>query len=192
MPKGDKSERKTKSTEKAVRAILQRHVQQFTRVLLTPACHANIEEHAYQMLAFVEFLKKEARRKTRSKPYLEFRERLLNKAASEEIGSLASLRADNLHEFERMLQAIVGGFGNKGLPFDKLDPTAFLSIQNTLLIPRKKRGPRYKPNYDDAFKRSLNESVAEIARDLEPDAFNEDPVGTIQRYSTAFERRRKK
>jgi hypothetical protein len=146
-----------------------------------------------QLVEMLEFLRYEASLEERSAEYAEFCESMLTDAATAEIGPLASLGEADLEAFEKVLETVISGMGNRPLSFEKIDAGAFVSFQKKLLVRPKKRGPKFQPNFDDAFLRYLNgESASEIARDLEPEAYEEDSTATIQRYCNAFERRREK
>jgi hypothetical protein len=191
MPETEVLPAKPMTTEKAVRAILRRHARKLTRVLLTPECHGMIEQQILLLVHMLEFLRHEASLKERSEEYTQFCEGMLSAAATSEIGPLGSLGGAGFDAFEKLLDTIVAGMADQAPSFEKLDPAAFISFQKKLLVAPKKRGPKYQPNYDEAFLRHMKgEPISSIARDLEPEAFLEDSANTIQRYFNAMERRR--
>jgi hypothetical protein len=92
-----------------------------------------------------------------------------------------------------MMAAVVASLAEGEPATGQVDPVGFVSLQKKLFVAPKKRGPRYQRSYDEAFERHINgEDVTSIARDLEAVAFEFDPVGTVQRYYNAFQRRLKK
>src|SRR5262249_30726912 len=113
MPQVEVLAEKPQSTEEKVRTIFLRHMQRLTEVLLTPECHAMIEENIRQMGAILRLLKDEAARKKRSPEYTALCESMLAEAVTSEVGPLAKLHDDDLDAFERLLDTIISGMANK-------------------------------------------------------------------------------
>jgi hypothetical protein len=73
----------------------------------------------------------------------------------------------------------------------RLDPEGFVALQRKIFVQPKKRGPKFRPNLDEVFRRrKRGESLTEIALAMDPDAYHEDPANTLQRFSNAVERRK--
>lgn len=63
----------------------------------------------------------------------------------------------------------------------------FAKLAKYLFVPPKRPGPRPVSKYDEAFiRRTKGERLSKIMKDLEPDAYTADPLGTTQRYSAAI------
>jgi hypothetical protein len=180
---------KTANTEQAVRKVLRRYARDFSKVLLTRNCHRVIEQQIESLIFTLQFLKREARRKVRSKEYTQYCKDLLATAAAGHIGPLASLPPEQLGTLEKLMNAMVRGFAGK--PPEKMEATDFLSLQKKI-FQNGKRGPKFLSKYHKAYLLSLKgETVTRIARKLDPEKFQIDPVNTLQKYWRAIERRKR-
>jgi hypothetical protein len=182
--------------ERAIRRILRKYAVKAKTILLSRACHSYLENLIRSQIALLERLKREAERERRGKPLsLGFRQccrELVEGAARIELGPLSSLDADQIIVLEKVLDAMLDGIRGRDAIPGSLDPMAFLSFQKKIFVQPKKRGPKSQPNYDVAFARhQRGEEVSSIARDMEPNAYERDPVNTLQRYCNAFKRRRR-
>lgn len=175
------------------RAILKRCLRRLTDAFLSPECHAQMRAHIEGQIAFLRGLEFEATLRRRSPEYRLFCKKLMNEVAESSLGPLEHLSPSELASFEGMLDACVGQLIGKPVPAQTVDPAAYVAFQRRIMVSPRKRGPRYRPSYDVAFQRLLEgKDITSIARELEPEAYENDPIGTVQRYSKALSRRRRK
>src|SRR4051794_22351770 len=121
-PDSEPSPRKTRS---AAEEIFRKHVLELSNVLLSPKCHRTIEFTIHWQLALLQFLRREARRKKRSKIYPLLCESLLKEAGGKQAGSLHKMKEKELAAFEQMLDSIVKGFAGEDSIPGSMDPEAF-------------------------------------------------------------------
>lgn len=177
------------SSEKAVRAIFRDHSRKLTKALLSAAFHRIMEDYIWQEIATLQALKREARRKKPSKAYLAFCRQRAAEAVNGCIGNLATVNAEQLVVLRKMLDGIIRGM--LGKPVRRLDPEGFVALQRKIFVQPKKRGPKFRPNLDEVFRRrKRGESLTKIALAMDPDAYREDPENTLQRFSNAVKRRK--
>jgi hypothetical protein len=150
-----------------------------------------IETVIYNQTGILQWLQREARRRKPSKPYLRFCRGLVLEAAKP-LGPLARLTPNQLATLDQVMHGVLQSMGGRNPIPGSLDGKAFVSLQKVFFVPPRKRGPKNRRKYDEAFSRHLNgEEVSSIARELEPEAYERDPVNTLQRYCHAFNRRRR-
>jgi hypothetical protein len=179
------------STEKEVRRLLRKHVQKLSRVLLTPEYHRTYDTFIRGQIGILEWLQREARRKQPSKKYRRLCRWLLESTATAQLGPLTRLTPGQLTTFDQVLNAILIGLCGGDAAPGSLDPAALISLQKRVLIAPKKRGPKNRSKYDEAFLRHMSgEEITSIARTMDAQSFQNDPVNAIQKYWSAIERRR--
>lgn len=180
------------SSEKEVRRLLSKYAQKLGRVLLTSECHRSIDAVIRGQIAILQLLQREARRKKPSQKYRRFCRWLVESTATAQLGPLTGLTPEQLATLDTVLNAVlVAGLRGGDAAPGSLDPTAFISLQKKLLIAPQKRGPKNRSKYDEAFLRHMSgEEITSIARHMDPQGFQNDPVNAIQKYSRAIERRR--
>ena len=188
MSKDD--ERRRKEMEQAVRALLGQHAERFGELLLKPPCRRMVADFARQATTAKKFLAREARRKTRSKGYAQLVEKLMRRFAEAPFGRFGDLTPEQFLQLQLFLGAIEVGMAGM-TPEAPADPKAFVGLQEKIFVTPKKRGPKNKAFFDEAYARRQNgESVREIAHALDPD-FEADPDSSMQRINKAIRRREK-
>ncbi len=179
-----------KDAEKAVRAIFRDHFRKLTKALLKPVCHRMLEAEIVKLIATVQFFKHEAKRKKPSRAYLDFCRRRAAEAIHGYIGNLNTVNAEQLAILRKMLDGIIRGM--LGKPVRRLDPAGFVELQRKMFIEPRKRGPKQRAMFDEAYRRfRRKESVTAIAREMAPKAFADDPLNTVQKFSKAIHRRKR-
>jgi len=177
-------------SEAAARVFLRKSLRNIEKLLLNPVCHGMLEDLIRQQIALLEALKRERRRKTRSKAYLELRRHFL-RCCEGPLGALGELPPDLLALANTMVNAFISHLaGSRRTP--KIDPVRFISLQRRIFVHPKKRGPKHCATFDEAYRRFLRqESITTIAREMAPQAFAADPLNTVQKFSKAIHRRKR-
>jgi len=175
------------ASEAAVRRVFGKHFKILTKVLLEKQCHRNIEGFIDTLIGMLQFLKREAARKKRSREYLELCQDL--GAATTPIGGMSRMSEQELKTLDGLMKSIVRGFQGKPA-FGRIEPKSFISLNRRIFIQPKSSGPKGREIYDEAFRRyQKRESVSAIARDLDPLRYQYDAAGSIDRFSKAIHRR---
>ena len=174
-------------SEKAVRALFLRHYRKLAKAMLNPAFHKILWDDIVQRAGVLTALEREAKRKKRTNRFLKFCRYQVQQAMDGDLRDLAKLNAQQLNGLESGLDFMIDGM--LGKPIRATDPQALISLLGKL-VPAGKRGPKFDPYNDAIHKRyQAGETIAGIARDLEPESFSDDPAGTLQRLSKAIKRR---
>jgi hypothetical protein len=177
------------SSDAAVRTIFRKHFRNLTKAMLTDGCFQNIEQFIEMMQRMLVLLRREARRKKRSRWYLEFCEERLAAVAVQPLGGMGKATGQELVVLDQMLRAFVNGMSGKPAP-GMIDPKSFAALHKRIFVKPEPRGPKRRTMYDDAFARHRKgEPVSSIARDLDADRYMDDPAASIERFTKAFERR---
>jgi hypothetical protein len=176
------------NSEKAVRAIFRDHAGKMATALLSPAFRRIVQAEIKQRTAFLNFLKREARRKKHSNAFLQLRRHIVRKITTGDLGSLATLNADQRVALAATLDLFIDGM--LGKPVQQIDPVGFMGLQRKIFIQPKKRGPKFRPNLDEVFHLAQRgKTLTEIALAMYPQAYEDDSVKTLQKLSKAVKRR---
>lgn len=179
-----------KATEERLRAVLKKHFLRLTKVLLTKQCLRKADELLSAQTAFLEFLEKEARRKTRSKTYLEACDSMIRGVAEAQLGTLRRLSPKHVATLDQLLEVMVAGLSGSKLP--AIPPADFASLTKKLFVEQKQPGRKRMSRYEVAFiRRMRGETLTSIILDLDPHEFAADPAKTMQKYSKAINRQKK-
>jgi hypothetical protein len=182
-------EQANEDIEKMVRGVLRRMFHRLFKVVLTPTFHRNVQAIIDGQILLLKAAKREARRKKRSKKYVEARQNALDKVRDVDLGILAALSAEQLAMVENVINTLIAAVAGKG-QLKLLDPSAFIGLQKKIFIPPQKRGPKLRVDYDDAYRRHVEGvEVSAIAREMDPYGFNADPEASMQKFRKAFRRR---
>jgi hypothetical protein len=183
-----KARPKPPSTEKEVRATLQRFFRKLARLLLNPTAQNVLEDLIRLQIGLLTAFRKESERKTRSKLYLGLRRYMLN-LSTQPLGALADINLEQLSVLEEFLDVFTTGLRHPQRR-PKVNPATFVSLQKKIFVTPAKRGPKSHTIFDKAYRRwKRKESLTAIALDLAPDDYAEDSAGTLQRFSNAVRRR---
>lgn len=176
------------NSEKAVRAIFRDHAGKLAKALLSSRFHRRLDAEIKQRTAFWQFLKREARRRKSSEAFLQLRHHIIGKITTGEIGSLETLNAKQRVVLGKILDGFIRGMLGKTFP--SLDPAGFMGLQRKIFLQPKKRGPKFRSNFDEVFRRrKRGETFTEIALAMYPEDYLNDPVNTLQKLSNAVKRR---
>jgi hypothetical protein len=177
---------KRKRTEDEVHALLSRHLIELEHLLLTPKFRQVLAGIINGWIILYKYFEREARRKKPSKQYHE----AFKKFAAGDLSVFGDLKPEQIIVVEQMLRGLLDTLrGATEFP-RTIDAQQFVSVVKKVFVPAKKRGPKNRGDYDEAYIRHVRgEEVSSIARDMEPDAYQRDPVNTLQRYCNAIKRR---
>jgi hypothetical protein len=179
---------KGKRTEEDVRALFSRHVIELEHLALSPKFRQVFAGIINGWIILYKYLEREARRKKPSKHYNE----AFKKLAAGDLSVFGELKPEQIIVLDQMLGGLLDTLrGATEFP-RTIDAQQFVSVVKKVFVPAKKRGPKHRVDYDEAYIRHVRgEEVSSIARHMEPDAYERDPVNTLQRYCNAIKRRQR-
>lgn len=175
------------NSEKAVRAIFRDHAGKMATALLSPAFRRIVQAEIKQRTAFLNFLKREARRKKHSNAFLQLRRHIVRKITTGDLGQLATLNADERVALAATLDLFIDGM--LGKPVQQIDPEGFMGLQRKIFIEPKKRGPKFREELNEVLRLHRGKQLSEIARAEYLDDYLNNPVKVLQRLSKAKKRR---
>lgn len=179
------------SSEREIRAAFRRMAGKITALFLDPRSDRFMEAIIRQLIGFLNWLRRERRRKARSKDFREL-EKFLSHFAEGTLGPLATFSAAQISDLEGMLDAMITAIVRPGSD-DKIDPIRFVALQKKILVHPKKRGPKEHSVYDEAYRLwKLGEPITDIAQRFAPGAYQADNLNTLQKFSKAIHRREKR
>lgn len=157
---------------------------------MTAGFAQNLEQIIWVLQLLHAIIRHESGRDGLSSEAMALIERIASDLAEAHVGRLGELKLEEFETLEKHLDTLLNGF--TGVEPEPMDGKAFVQLQTRIFIEPQKRGPKYRADFDEAFRRhEAGESTSDLAREYEPEAYERDSVNTIQRYSTAFSRRKR-
>jgi hypothetical protein len=186
MPK----QKMPEDVEKALRALLRKHVRKLGKALLTPGCRGLVESFVLQGIAVLGFLERESKRKNPTKAYERFFEDMKSGIAEGDLSPFARMKLKDVSALGKLLDSLMAGIGGRKPP--QIDAKAFVDMQGRAFVTPQKRGPKNKELGDAAFLLALkNESTKSIAQRLDPDGFALNADKSMQNIRRAVALRRR-
>lgn len=181
---------KTDGIEEAARTAVREHIKRVGEILLSSKCMLAMQKEICQRIHLHQYLLHLASLPEPNEEYQGLVEHLVRSYAEGPMGRLDKMPTDEFEAFEALFRLMERGLQGEP-PLATLNPKAFLAFQKRMIIEPQRRGPKFDPWYEEAYQRhERGETIMEIAKDLEPRAYADDPAGTYKRYERAFKRRR--